>query len=141
MWLCYLYVVAINIKKQIEYWLTTAEQDLASARRLLKSGKDLHWCLFFCHLTIEKYLKALTVKHTKDLAPRTHDLEKLAARSDLELSIEEKDFLAEMTGYNLETRYPDEQLKIYKRATTSVAKNLMKRTEEFVTWIRRLVKH
>ena len=77
--------MAINVRKQIDYWLSTAEQDLESARRLLKSGEDLHWCLFFCHLTIEKHLKALAVKHTKDLAPRTHDLEKLAARSDLPL--------------------------------------------------------
>ncbi|MEK9137186.1 MAG: HEPN domain-containing protein [Bacteroidota bacterium] len=89
---------------------------------------------------IEKHLKALVVQHTKRMAPKIHDLEYLAELAGLELPVEELDFLTEMNGFNLEVRYPDEQLKIYKKATSALTKRLFQRTRKFAVWARRLVK-
>lgn len=106
----------------------------------LESGKNLHYCLFFCHLVIEKHLKALVVRRTSLVPPRTHDLEKLAKKAGLDLPVTDLDFLTEMTGFNLESRYPDERLKIYRRATPEMTRKLFNKTIEIKKWIRKLVK-
>ena len=51
----------IDINRQIVYWLTGAEEDLESAKILIESNRLLHG-LFFCHLVIEKAIKAHVVK-------------------------------------------------------------------------------
>ncbi|MHB8906263.1 MAG: HEPN domain-containing protein, partial [Melioribacteraceae bacterium] len=55
---------AFNIEKQVEYWKTTALSDFETAELLIKNNKFIHG-LFFCHLTIEKLLKANFVKCTE----------------------------------------------------------------------------
>ncbi len=56
----------INIQKQIDYWINGAVDDLESAKVLVERKRLLHG-LFFCHLVIEKALKAHVVKITKGL--------------------------------------------------------------------------
>lgn len=63
----------INVKKQIEYWIKGAEDDLLTAELLIREKRFLHG-LFFCHLVIEKSIKAHVVSTTKDFAPRTFNL-------------------------------------------------------------------
>ena len=75
--------MGIDIEKQVNNWLTTADSDFDTAGVILKSGKNLHHCLFFCHLVIEKHLKALVVMTIKHVPPKTHDLEYLAKRAEL----------------------------------------------------------
>jgi HEPN domain-containing protein len=73
----------INVDKQIEYWRTGAQDDLKTARILINSQRFLHG-LFFCHLVIEKAIKALVVKHTNEIAPRSHNLIYLSETACLE---------------------------------------------------------
>lgn len=121
--------MAINVKKQIEYWLKTAEKDFETAGLILDSGNNLHHCLFFCHLVIEKHLKALVVKRKREIPPKTHDLEFLANKVDLDLPVNELDFLTEMNQFVLEARYPDEKLKLYRLATRTFTKSCLDKTE------------
>jgi HEPN domain-containing protein len=51
----------INIQKQIDYWISGAEDDIVTADLLIREMRILHG-LFFCHLVIEKALKAHYVK-------------------------------------------------------------------------------
>lgn len=62
---------------------------------------------FFCHLTIEKVLKAHVVKQTKSLAPRTHNLFAFLERTELEFSEDALQFLGVLMKYQLEGRYPE----------------------------------
>lgn len=55
----------MNINKQIEYWKSGAVNDIDTAELLIRNNKLLHG-LFFCHLVIEKIIKAHVVK-TKEL--------------------------------------------------------------------------
>ncbi len=129
----------IDINKQIDYWLKSSRSDFETAKSILKTGKNLHYCLFFCHLTIEKCLKALVVKKTQQIPPRTHDLEFLAEKADIKLGENELDFLTDMNGFNLEARYPDEKFEIYKKATPSLTKKYFKTTEQFILWLQKLI--
>ncbi len=72
----------MDIKRQIEYWRKGANDDLDTARILIERGRMVHG-LFFCHLVIEKALKALVVKQTLELAPRSHNLIHLSELANL----------------------------------------------------------
>jgi HEPN domain-containing protein len=96
----------INIKKQIEYWINGAEDDLKTAGLLIREKRILHG-LFFCHLVIEKAIKAHVVKTSGEVAPRSHNLIYLTEKTGLELDNETEIFLGILMKYQLQGRYPD----------------------------------
>ncbi|MBU2578508.1 HEPN domain-containing protein, partial [Patescibacteria group bacterium] len=77
-----------QLNEQILYWKTTAGRNWETACSLFKL-KHYDACLFFCHLAIEKMLKGLVVKKTKQAAPYIHHLEKLAKLAELKLTEEQ----------------------------------------------------
>jgi HEPN domain-containing protein len=96
----------INIKKQIEYWINGAEDDLITASLLIQEKRILHG-LFFCHLVIEKAIKAHVVKTSGEVAPRSHNLIYLSEKTELEFDNETEIFLGILMKYQLQGRYPD----------------------------------
>ena len=96
----------MDINKQIDYWKNTGADDLETAEVLLKNNKILH-SLFFCHLCIEKILKANVVRCTNNVPPKVHKLSYLLSLTDLEVSEKDKDFFGLLMAYMLEGRYPD----------------------------------
>ena len=105
----------------IEYWLTTSNDDLETAQSMFDSGKFV-WALFIAHLAFEKLLKAFWVKNNEiNFPPRTHDLNRIAKETALVFSDKEREFLAEVTSFNLEVRYPDYKKKFNERCTKEFA--------------------
>jgi len=96
----------VDIAKQIVFWKDSAKEDWAVARQLVENGHIRHG-LFFAHLTLEKILKALICKHSKDLAPRLHNLSRLSEMTGIALETEHVDILAEMNAFHIEGRYPE----------------------------------
>jgi len=96
----------VNIDKHISYWKSGADEDFQVADQLIRSGKIRHG-LFFLHLTLEKILKAHVCRNSKDIAPRIHNLARLAELSGIPFRQEGSDFLAEMNPFNIEGRYPE----------------------------------
>ena len=76
---------------QIKYWIEGAESDLETAAILIESRRFLHG-LFFCHLAIEKSLKAHFVKVNSAVPPKTHNLILLLNRANLEITIDDQRF-------------------------------------------------
>ena len=98
----------INIDKQVSYWRRGADEDIEAAsalieKRIYRNG------LYFVHLAIEKSLKALVCRKTQDLAPRTHNLVRLAEIAGIELSGDRRRELEELSIFCLQARYPDEE--------------------------------
>lgn len=89
---------------------------------------------FFCHLAIEKALKALYIKKHKDFPPKTHNLLLLAHKSDIELDSDRKIYLSKMMGYQLEGRYPELTLSI---PSLNEAINLLESTKEILKWLQK----
>ncbi|PWD97733.1 HEPN domain-containing protein [Marinilabilia rubra] len=96
----------INSEKQIEYWKAGAIDDFLSAEILIDRQHYLHG-QFFCHLVIEKIIKAHIVKSTKEFAPRSHNLFYLSDKANLQYSEDEEIFLGILRQYQLQGRYPD----------------------------------
>ncbi len=96
----------INIEKQIDYWRKTSEDNIETVGILIDNKKYLEG-LFFCHLSIEKILKALVVKETKQFPPKSHNLDYLRKLSAIEVSEEYRLFMAVLMKYQLEFSYPE----------------------------------
>lgn len=104
-------------KMLINAWVTSASEDLEIANKLF-TDKKFSYSLFFCQLALEKLLKALCVKNNDTYPPITHDLIKLAGSSKAVISNEDKDYLAEISTFNIEARYDIFKEKLYKKATS-----------------------
>lgn len=96
----------VDIQKQIDYWINGAEDDIITADLLIREKRNLHG-LFFCHLVIEKAIKAHVVKKTSDVAPRTHNLVYLSENAGLVFDDEPQIFIGILMKYQLQGRYPD----------------------------------
>ncbi|MCU0643268.1 MAG: HEPN domain-containing protein [bacterium] len=121
----------VDVIKQISYWRSSAEEDWDVANRLITAKKVRHG-LFFVHLAIEKVLKAHVCKKTLDLAPRIHNLIRLAELSSLELNPGQQDLLAELNAFNIEGRYPEWLLL---PPTVAEAKAYLKQAKEIYQWL------
>ena len=96
----------IDIQKQIAYWIDGAEDDLITAGLLIQEKRTLHG-LFFCHLVIEKAIKAHYVKVFGEIAPRSHNLIYLSEKAELIHDDDTLIFLGILMKYQLQGRYPD----------------------------------
>lgn len=94
-------------------------------QHLLK-GKSYIQALFFAHLVLEKILKAHWVKDNEEnTPPKIHNLLNIFAKTSLQLPDTDKDFLAIMNQFQLEGRYPDYKLELYKKyKSVQTKKNL-----------------
>lgn len=128
----------MNRDKVVNYWLSTARQDIETAEILFKS-KKYHYALFFCHLSIEKTLKAIVVKTTKSAPPLIHDLIRLAEKVEIPIDIKHKNELAEITTFNIETRYDDYKLSFYKKANRQYASKYLNITKEILKWLEKYI--
>lgn len=71
--------------KSSQEWSRQAEYDMETARAMLDSGRYIY-CVFMCHLSIEKSLKALYAKKLGKNPSKTHSLVYLAQSLHLDLS-------------------------------------------------------
>ena len=123
----------MDVKKQINYWRTSAEEDFSAAQSLLEKGHLRH-CLFFAHLAIEKMLKAHVTRKTGDVPPKIHNLVRLAEITGLKLDSNQKDLLREFGIYQLEGRYPDfEQVPL----DSTLASQEIARAKEILKWLKK----
>lgn len=125
----------INTKKVIKYWLASAEHNYKTAKFLLK-GKRYPDCLFFCHLMIEKILKALVIQQTKTHAPYTHKLVDLTKLAKIGLSLEQIDFLTTVTEFNIAARYDEVKFDFHKRCTKSYTEKYFLISKKLYLWFK-----
>ena len=118
----------------VKYWVTASAEDFDSAE-ILYQNKKYHHALFFCHLSIEKMLKAIVVKSTGAAPPLSHDLVRFAERAGLDLSEPKKNELAEITTFNIAARYDDYKLSFQEKATEEFSLKYLKKTGEILEWL------
>ena len=102
--------------KKIDFkiWLRNSEEDIKVAENLFKL-KHYSQSLFFCHLSLEKLLKAIIIKNTKNYPPYIHDLRRLAEMANISLDIEKKKFLDQISTFNIAGRYANEKIEFYEK--------------------------
>jgi HEPN domain-containing protein len=122
----------INVQKQIDYWKNGADEDIVTAELLIREKRTIHG-LFFCHLVIEKAIKAQIVKKSEDVAPRSHNLIYLSEIAELEFDDQAQLFLGILMKYQLQGRYPDYDPILPDQQRV---KEYLNKTKEMLQWLK-----
>ena|SRR5271157_3944523 len=125
----------IDIDKIYRHWIDSSDKDYKTMINMFET-KDYHWSLFLGHLVIEKLIKASVVIASKDHAPFTHDLTKLASTSKLDFSEEQLDWLDTITTFNLNARYDSYNQAFYKKCTPAYSKEWIENIKKLRLWIK-----
>ena len=120
-------------------WAEQSQYDLDTARAMLASGRYLY-VLFCCQQAVEKALKALIVRRTAELPPRLHNLLRLAECAGVQLDIDQKRFLGELSAYYIHSRYPEEIKTSASAITREIADGTLGTTEETIQWLFSILK-
>jgi HEPN domain-containing protein len=115
-------------------WAEQARYDVETADAMLKAGRYLY-VLFCCQQAVEKAIKAIIVKKTGELPPRVHNLLRLAEVAEIEPDVEQTRFFAELSGYYIQSRYPEEIRAAGSSVSQGVAQAVLGKTEQVVTWV------
>jgi len=123
----------INVKTQIDYWISSAEEDLDTAKLLIDNNKIVSG-LFFCHLVIEKAVKAHLVKSTDQIPPKSHNLIFLSEKTDLSFKENDEIFFGVLMKYQLQGRYPDYNPVV---PSIEIAVEYLDKTVEIFRWLKK----
>ncbi len=119
----------------IVYWKVTAQKDWDAVGHLFEKGDYLH-ALFFAHLVIEKLLKAHFVKDNEsEFPPRTHNLLMLVSQTNLGPSVEQLRLLSQTNQFQIDGRYPDYQLNMFRIASRTYTEILLQEIDELKIWL------
>lgn len=118
----------------ITYWLNSSEENRASMINMFTNGEYV-WSLFVGHLCIEKLLKAYYVKEVDTVAPRIHDLFKLATRCNLQMSDDQMDSLQYITLFNLEARYEEYKREFHSKCNKNFTQENIQKIEGIRSWL------
>lgn len=125
----------MTLQEAVNYWLKSAVEDFKTAETLFVAKRHVH-CLFFCHLFVEKILKALIVKNTKNSPLPIHNLKRLAKDSGVELNEEQTNLLKEINEFNIRARYNDVKFRFYKKATPRFTQKYFQKSKELYLWLK-----
>ena len=125
------YTLEAQLKPQTKHWLEMAEYDLGTAEAMLKSRRYVY-VIFFCHLGLEKALKACVAEFAGLFPPRTHNLTKLLELAGVEAAPGFREFINKLSAMAVITRYP-EDLGQFKRTQ---AKEYLNQTREVFAWLK-----
>lgn len=121
----------VDVEKHVAYWRDGAQEDWTVAGELLARGR-IRQGLFFVHLAREKALKAHACRRIRDLAPRTHNLVRLAEVADLQSSSAHLQTLAEMNAFSQAGRDPE---TLSAAPTATEADAYLTRATEVFEWL------
>lgn len=126
----------MNAREVKNFWVKQSDNDWRVVQDLFKL-KHYSYALFYCHLSLEKLLKAIVVQETKEQSAFTHDLLMLVQNAGIKLSDEQQKQLNEITTFNIRVRYDDIKYQFYKKATVSYAGKYIEITKTLRVWLKR----
>jgi len=124
-------------RKQLErYWKDGAEEAWKTTAVLFEKRRYAH-ALFFCHLTLEKILKALIIARSNQEPPYSHDLRLLATKTDIALNPAEKKLFDTISTFNIRARYDTDKRALARLATRTYTKRWFVNTTTLYLWLKK----
>lgn len=127
------------MKKNVVLWLERSQYDIETAQLMMDNGRYLY-VAFMCQQAVEKVLKGLIQYKTDKLPPYTHNLTALAKSSTVQFLEEQLDFLALLTRYYLNTRYPDHKQKLADSIDEKKAGEILRASREVFQCLKKELK-
>lgn len=128
----------MNIVEQInkfEEWFFQSDYDLGTAEYMLQSERNVY-CVFMCHLSLEKALKGLYFKRTNEIPPKLHNLLYFVNRLNLILSESDSLFIVTINNLSIATRYPEDLRKMMTTISTKQVSEIFQQTKSVQQWIK-----
>jgi len=122
----------------IKHWLYSSEDDFETMN-VMYNSKRYNWSLFIGHLMIEKLLKAYFVKVNSAYPPYSHNLLRLAEKSQLKLTDEILEQLVTITAFNINARYDDYKLSFKNQCTKEFTDFWFEKIMELRLWLKTLI--
>ncbi|HOQ33463.1 MAG TPA: HEPN domain-containing protein [Candidatus Hydrogenedens sp.] len=129
---------ARNKFKSPEEWLKQADYDLDTAQAMFDAGKYVY-TIFMCHLSVEKALKGLYAKKFKKDPPKIHNLNYFCEMLGMDLEKELYDFIDNLNGLSIPTRYPDELDRLLRDYEKEETHNILEKTRELLLCMKRML--
>lgn len=127
--------MTVDVKKIYDYWFHEAGYSWEVAKSLLESKKYPE-CLFFCHLTLEKILKAIIVVVTKQHAPPIHDLKNLLSKTKLMPTKIQIDEISKYTDFYLSGRYDEYKMNFRKKCDKRYTEENYQKINNYYLWLK-----
>ena len=125
----------MEIENRHEEWYFQSDYDLETAVDMLKSGRVVY-CIFMCHLSLEKALKGLLIKKKGEFPSKSHSLIYFVDKIELELSESQFEFLFMLNKISIPTRYPEDLRKLFLAYTKERTESILQQTKEMQLWIK-----
>jgi len=125
------------MEQQLNYeeWFFQSDYDLETAFNMLQSERNIY-CVFMCHLSLEKALKGLFVKRLNQFPPKLHDLMYFVEKLELEPEDAHIDFMMWLNRMGVTTRYPDDLRNMIKLFSQEDTNNIYQETKTIQQWIK-----
>lgn len=124
----------MDTEKHVEYWRKGAEEEWEVAHDPFRAKRYRH-ARFFGHLAIEKMVKAIVTRETGQVPPKTHNLLRLIALSNITLRPEQSAVLRRLNMHQLEGRYPGEYPGIAPNSEQTA--DLMEGAKRIMGWLKK----
>ncbi|MDP3914846.1 MAG: HEPN domain-containing protein [Bacteroidota bacterium] len=118
-----------------EEWYFQSDYDLETAFDMFKSGRYVY-CIFMCHLSLEKVLKGLLVKSKGEFPSKSHSLIYFVEKIELKMDDSYYEFLYTLNKISVPTRYPENLRKLVAEYSKERTENILNRTKEIQSWIK-----
>lgn len=95
------------------------------------------YCVFMCHLSLEKALKAHYSINNKENPPKTHNLNFLLENARFELQKDFQKFIEEINDMGIPTRYPENLKKLMKEFSKQKTLTIFNKTSEIIKCLKK----
>ncbi|MCL4708063.1 HEPN domain-containing protein [bacterium] len=126
----------MDIAKLAQAWQRSSREDFKVAKSLF-DNKHYAYCLFFCHLAVEKALKRIYLLRQQKLPPFVHNLVRIADESGLQLDNALRMDLQELTTFNIKARYEIVKAQFHRQANKSYTQKWLTRSTEILNLLKK----
>lgn len=116
-------------------WLKQADFDLETAAAMVQTKRNFY-AVFFCHLAVEKGLKALYQELLTQLPPKTHNLVYLLSKIELHPQPDLERFIIRLNTASIATRYPEDLEQLKAAYNQELTQEIIDRSKEVLSWIK-----
>jgi len=118
-----------------EEWYFQSDYDLETAEYMLQSERNVY-CIFMCHLALEKVLKGLYCKRTNEIPPKLHNLLYFVNKLNLVPAEYDLLFIGTINSLSITTRYPEDLRKMITTFSTKQVSEILQQTKSVQQWIK-----
>jgi len=118
-----------------EEWFFQSDYDLETAQQMLQTERMVY-CIFMCHLSLEKALKGLFIKRLNQFPPKIHSLMYFVSKIQLALSEENLLFIEKIDNLSIPIRYPEDLRAMIALYTSLQTTSIYEQTKTIQQWLK-----